>query len=252
MKTHLSGLLLLLFMFSGFVTLAQTETAIEIVKKSDEKFRGKTSRGKMSMKIIRPSWSRTITMKNWSKGDDYSMVLILSPAKEKGQVFLSREKDLWNWTPSIGRMIKMPPSVMSQGWMGSDVSNDDVMRQSSLVEDYEHTIVSTEVVSGESCHKIQFIPKAESDVVWSKIMMWISKDDYLRLKAEYYDEDGFLVHTETASDIKMLGGRMIPSKMDYVPADEEGNKTVFIIESIEFDVDIPDSFFSQQNMKRVK
>lgn len=247
-----SKLIAVLFLFSGTLMFAQTETPTEIVKKSDEKYRGKTSHGTMSMQIIRPSWSRTIRMKNWSKGDDYSMVLILSPAKEKGQVFLKRDKDLWNWTPSIGRMIKMPPSVMSQGWMGSDVSNDDVLRQSSLVKDYEHTITASETVSDRTCHKIEFKPKPESDVVWSKIIMWISTDEYLRLKAEFYDEDGFLVHTETASDIKMMGGRLIPAKMEYVPADEEGYKTVFVIESIEFDTEIADTFFSQQNMKRVK
>lgn len=250
MKTLFLPLLFLLFSFTSFSQT--TETATDIIKKSDENYRGTSSKGTMSMKIVRPSWSRTITMKSWSKGDKYSMVLIKSPAKEKGQVFLKRDKDLWTWTPSIGRMIKMPPSVMSQGWMGSDVSNDDVLRQSSLVNDYTHKIAGKETISGKECHKITFTPKPDSYVVWSKIVMWISTDGYLRLKAEYYDEDGYLVHTETGSDIKMIGGRMLPAKMEYVPADEDGYKTVFIIEDMEFNINISDSFFSQQNMKRVK
>jgi len=231
---------------------AQELTATEIVSKADDMFRGASNKSTMTMTIARPTWERTVTMKNWNKGDDYAMVYILSPAKDKGQVFLKRGNNLWNWVPSISRLIKMPPSMMSQGWMGSDVSNDDVMRQSSLVNDYTHSLQGREMLFFVECYKIQLIPKENADVVWGKIILWIGTADYLQYKVEYYDEDGYLVHTIWGKDVKEMGGRSITSRMEFVPAEDPGNKTVLVIDQIEFNVEIPDSFFSQQNMKRVR
>lgn len=236
----------------AFLSTLFAQDATEIVRKADETFRGKSSKSTMTMKIIRPKWEREMTMKSWSKGDDYAMVVILSPAKDKGQAFLKRGNNLWNWVPSISRMVKMPPSMMSQGWMGSDVSNDDLMRQSSLVADYSHKILAAETVSGKECYKIELIPKEDADVVWGKILMWVTKDNYLVMKQEYYDEDEYLVHTETASDIKMMDGRMIPTRLEIIPADEPDQRTILIFNSIDFDIDIEESFFSQQNMKSLR
>ena len=228
------------------------QTATEIVQKADNVYRGLSNRSQMSMTMVRPTWERTVTMKSWSKGDDYAMVYVLSPARDKGQVFLKRGNDLWHWVPSIARLVKMPPSMMSQGWMGSDVSNDDIMRQSSLVTDYTHRLLAPESKAGLACYKIELLPKPDADVVWGKIVLWIATNNFLMLQSEYYDEDGFLVHTITGADIKQMGGRTVAARMEFVPADEPGNKTVIVIQSIEFDVDIPDSFFSQQNMKSVR
>lgn len=240
----------LVFLGSSISIWAQTAT--EIVEKADNMFRGETNKSQMTMKIVRPSWERTITMKNWSKGDDFSMAYIMSPARDKGQVFLKRGNDLWNWIPSISRLIKMPPSMMSQGWMGSDVSNDDVMRQSSLVTDYTHKILGKEEIQSSVCHKIELTAKEDADVVWGKIIMWIDVENYLQLKVEYYDEEGYLVHTIKGLDIKEMGGRLVTSKMEFIPAEEPDHKTLIIIDQIEFNVEIDDSFFSQQNMKRVR
>ncbi len=243
---------LILIILSLCAGNATGQTATEIVQKADNMYRGLSNKSQMSMTIVRPSWERTVTMKSWSKGDDYSLVYVLSPARDKGQVFLKRGNDLWNWVPSISRLIKMPPSMMSQGWMGSDVSNDDLMRQSSLVTDYTHTLQATETKSGLPCYKIELMPKPGADVVWGKIGMWIDTENFLQLQAEYYDEDGYLVHSLVSSDIKQMGGRAVAAKIEFIPADEPGNKTVIVMDAIEFDVDIPDSFFSQQNMKTVR
>lgn len=228
------------------------QTATEIVQKADNIYRGRSNKSQMSMTILRPTWERTVTMKSWNKGDDYSMVYVLSPARDKGQVFLKRENELWNWVPSIARLVKMPPSMMSQGWMGSDVSNDDIMRQSSLVTDYTHSFLPTESKAGLVCYKIELLPKSDADVVWGKIILWIDTKNFLQLQAEYYDEEGFLAHTIVGSDIKQMGGHTVAARLEFIPADEPGNKTVINMQSIEFDVDIPDSFFSQQNMKSVR
>ncbi len=244
----LSGILLILSL-SG---LAQNLTAKQIIVKADNLQRGESNKGQMTMTIIRPKWTRTISMKNWSLGRDYSMTYILSPAKDKGQVFMKRKNEMWNWVPSINRMIKLPPSMMSQGWMGSDYTNDDILKESSIVVDYNHKLIGEEKVSGLDCYKIELIPKEDAAVTWGKVIKWVSKKEFWQLKNEYYDEDNELIRTEIASDIKSFGDRRLPSKIEIIPADKPGHKTLVIINSSTFNIKIDENFFSQQNMKRVR
>jgi len=231
----------------------RAQTATEIVKRADNKMRGeKSAYSIMTMKIVRPTWNRTVTFKSWSKGTQHSLVFITAPAKEKGQSFLKRNRDMWNWNPQISRMIKLPTSMLSQGWMGSDFTNDDLLNQRSIVVDYTHKIIKEETVSGELCYKIELIPKEDAPVVWGKIHMWISKKHEISIKVEYYDEDEYLMKTEVGKDLKNMDGRYIPSVFELIPADEEGHKTIVTMEEIKFNIPIEDSFFSQQNMKKVR
>lgn len=233
--------------------LVSAQDATEIIRKADTKFQGeKSSISTMTMTIKRPKWERTIVFKTWTSGRDYALTLILEPAKEKGQTFLKVRNEMWNWNPSISRMIKLPPSMLSQGWMGSDYTNDDLLRESSLVNDYTHTIIGKETINGFECWKIQLIPKEEAAVVWGKVIKWISMDGYDQLKSEYYDEDGMLVRTEIASEIKRMDDRLIPTRFEVIPADKPGNTTILILNEIRFNVPIRNDFFSQQNMKQVK
>lgn len=242
---------IIVFAASGISVMAQNAT--EIVKRADDKMRGeKSSYSEMSMKIIRPTWDRTIAFKSWTKGVDYSLVYIQSPAKEKGQTFLKREREMWSWNPQISRMIKLPTSMLSQGWMGSDFTNDDLLNQRSIVVDYTHKIVGEETISEQVCHKIELTPKEEAPVVWGKIYMWISKEHDISMKIEYFDEDNYLMKTEIAYELKEFSGRLIPAIMEIIPADEDGHKTVVTISTIEFNKAIDDAFFSQQNMKRIR
>ncbi|MFA8436364.1 MAG: outer membrane lipoprotein-sorting protein [Marinifilaceae bacterium] len=227
-------------------------TAREIVRIADEKMRGLSSKGEYSMTIVRPTWSRTVTMKSWSKGTEYSLIYITAPAREKGQVFLKRQKDMWNWIPSIERLVKIPPSMMMQSWMGSDFTNDDLLKESSSLADYSHELEGTQEIRGYDCYQVALFPKEEAAVVWGKLVMWISKEGYHRLKTEYYDEDLYLVNEENLFDIKMMDDREIPTRMEMVPIDKEGNKTIFEFKDVKFDINIKESFFSQQNMKRVR
>jgi outer membrane lipoprotein-sorting protein len=244
------------FILSGMLFCAvilQAQNATEIVKKADAKMKGEvSSMSQMTMKIIRPTWDRTIVFKSWTRGTEYSLALILSPTKEKGQSFLKYKKDMWSWNPSINRIIKLPPSMLSSGWMSSDFTNDDLLNESSIVVDYEHNLAGMEVVSERECYKIELIPKEDAPVVWGRILMWISKDEFLQLKVEYYDEDEFLVKTELASEIKNMDGRIIPTYFELIPADKEGHKTTLTLNSVEFNKDISIGFFSQQNMKKVR
>lgn len=241
--------MLLLFVVSSFL---YGQNAYDIVRKSNDNMMGKTSKAAAKMTIIRPDWSREVSMKMWSKGTEYFLIYITSPAREKGQVFLKRQTELWNWMPSIGRMIKLPPSMMMQSWMGSDFTNDDLLKQSSIVKDYVHKMLREEKQGGYDCYVIEFTPKPDAAVVWGKIIMWISKDKFLQMKAEYFDETDELMNTMTASKVKDVGDRFIPTYMEMVPADEPGKKTIFEYSEIKFNLPIDDSFFSKQNMKRVR
>ena len=116
-----------------------------------------------------------ITVKSWSKGKDFSLTLVTAPAKEKGQSFLKRYNELWSWNPTISRMIKLPPSMMSQGWMGSDYSNDDILRETSILDDYSQKLLGEEDAQGLACYKIELIPHEDAAVVWGKIIIWISR-----------------------------------------------------------------------------
>lgn len=232
--------------------LIQAQSAKEIVQKMDDNMRGDYVTQVMTMTIVRPSWERSISMKSWGRGTDYSLIFITAPAKEKGQVFMKRETEMWNWIPSIDRMIKLPPSMMMQSWMGSDFTNDDLIKESSVIHDYEHSIVGEEELQGLPCYKIQLIPKPDAAVVWGKLFVWISKEKYIELKIEFFDEDELMVSTQILSDIKELGGRTIPCHLEMIPADEEGKKTVIQIKSADYTTEIKESFFSQQNMKRIR
>jgi len=245
-------LLLILCILGVIYGNAQTLSAKDIIRKADEKSRGLTSQGEMTMTILRSDWNRSVTMKFWSKGNDLALILITSPPKEKGQVFLKRNMEMWNWIPSIDRMVKIPPSMMLQSWMGSDFTNDDLVKQSSIIEDYAHRLLGKETIRGVECYKIELIPQPEASVVWGKILSWITVDGFDQWKSQSFDEEMGLVYTENAFNIRKMGERSIPTRMEIEPADKKGQKTVLEINRMVFNQPIQDSFFSQQNMKKVR
>jgi hypothetical protein len=244
--------LLLFFVSCATLNLkAQTLTAKEIVKKADDKSRGLTSQGEMTMTIVRPAWTRSITMKSWQKGSKYSLILITAPAKDKGQVFLKIKTDMWNWFPSIDKMIKIPPSMMMQSWMGSDFTNDDLVRESSIVNDYTHKLLGKEMVREQNCYKIELTPLPEAAVTWGKVISWITVEGFNQWKVEYYDEDMKLINVMNASELRKLGDRELPVKLEIIPTENPNNRTLLETKSVVFDKPIDDAFFSQQNMKKL-
>ncbi|MBB6459411.1 outer membrane lipoprotein-sorting protein [Flammeovirga kamogawensis] len=246
--------IILSVIFCFITSLTYGQNASEIIEKMQDHQRGKSSYTNMTMKVVRPDWTRTMNMKSWSLGgEDYFLVLITSPAKDKGSASLKRLKEMWSWTPSIERTIKISPSMMSQAWMGSDFTNDDLMKGSSVVNDYSHKLLGKETVNGLECYKIEMIPHEDAAVVWGKVLVWVTTDGiYNQIKVENYDEDMYLVNTLNQYDVKELGGRMIPTRQEMVPADEEGKKTVMILNDAKFNQKISPNFFTQQNMKRVR
>lgn len=232
--------------------LAMAQGAREVIKKADDKAKGKSSQATMTIQIIRPSWTREMSLKTWTKNNDFALILVTAPVKDKGIVYLKRKKEVWNWIPAIERNIKLPPSMMSQSWMGTDFTNDDLVKEASIVEDYNHSFLADAVIDGRDCYQVQMIPKPEAAVVWGKVLLWVDKKEFIMLHGEYFDEAGKLINTLHASDVKLLGGRMLPARLEMVPADKKGNKTILLYRDLVFDKPIADELFSTQYMSKVQ
>jgi len=241
-------LVLVLLNFSGIYS----QTALEIIKNADSQIRGSSSYAEMSITIIRPKWQKKMSLKSWSKGTEYSATIVTSPAKEKGSVFLKRKNEAWNYIPTLERTIKLPPSMMTQSWMGTDFTNDDLIKQSSMVVDYTHEILGSEVIEDLECWKLKLIPNEESTVVWGKLLVWIDKKDFMQMKTEFYDEDMELVNVMIGTNVSEYGGKKLPSRLEFYPIEDEGNKTVIQYDIWEFDLLIPESYFSTQYVSRLK
>lgn len=242
---------ILVFSLLILTKLSIGQTADDIVKTADEKFRGKSSYAELTISIIRSKWSKEMKMKAWAEGSDHSVSVITSPAKEKGIIFLMRKKEVWNYLPTIDRTIKFPPSMMLQNWMGTDLTNDDLVKQSSMITDYDKKIIGEEEKEGYPCWKIELIPKENAAVVWGKIIIWIDKKEYMQMQTDFYDEDDFLVNQMIASEVKTFGSKILPSKLTVVPVDKPGQSTVIYYEQWKFDINIPEQYFTTNYMKRI-
>lgn len=234
------------------INLSLAQSANDIVKRAQDLLYAKSSYSEMKMTIIKPDWQRNLGMKVWALEPDYAMIYITEPAKDKGTVTLKRKNEIWNWLLSIQKIIKIPPSMMNQSWMGSDFTNDDLVRSSSYEKDYTHKLIGEEKLYDYNCYKIESIPKPEAGVVWSKVITYITKNSYMQLKSEFYDEENNLVKIFIGSEIKNIGGRTLPTRWEMIPINKPGNKTIIEYMKIEFNIEINQSFFSQQNMTRVR
>ena len=227
------------------------QDATEIVKTADARMRGKTSQALITIQTVRPGWTREMKVKTWMKGTDLAMILIQSPAKERGIVYLKRRKEVWNWLPSLEKIIKLPPSMMSQSWMGTDFTNDDLVKESSIVFDYTHQLIGDTVIAERDCYQIRMLPKPEAAVVWGQLIVCIDKKDYLELHTRFYDEEGVMINSMNAYDIKKMDNRTIPTRFEMIPADKPGRKTVMIYEQVHYDRPMDDGFFTTEQMKQV-
>ena len=248
-KVHFFFTFIILFINTSLLI---SQDALEIVRKADDLMRGKSSFAQITMTIVKPDWQRKMTMKAWSLDPNYSIILITEPARDKGTVTLKRGNEVWNWLPSVQKVIKIPPSMMLQSWMGSDFTNDDLVRASSIVKDYTHTLLGREIYHDYECYKIQLIPKPEAGVVWAKVLLWISIKGYMELKTEYYDEDGVLVKSFLGSNIKSFGDRQLPEHWEMIPVENPQNKTILDYVELNFNIINEPNFFSLQNMKHVR
>jgi outer membrane lipoprotein-sorting protein len=225
-------------------------SAREIIDRVDRLLRGDSSHGVTVMEVVTEHWKRTLTMEVWSLGTDYSLVRVTSPAKEAGTATLKSDKDIWNYLPKVDRTIKIPASMMAGSWMGSHFTNDDLVKDSRLIDDYDIETSFDGDRDGETIWELKLTPKPDVPVVWGHIEYVVRQRDLMPLSARYYDEDGKLSRTMTFSDFQKLGGRLVPAVMDMHPEDKPGERTSMHYQELDFDVDIDESFFSLQNLKR--
>lgn len=231
-------------------TTAAELTPAQILDRVDDLFRGSSSHGQATMTVRTENWSRSLVLEFWSKGTDLSLVRILEPKKEKGTATLKADRDLWNYLPKVKRVVKLPSSMMSASWMGSHFSNDDLVRESRMTEDYTFEITFSGERDGAEIIEITCMPKPEAPVVWGKVVVTVANQGYMPRHVRYYDEDLDLSRTLTYSDEKELGGRRLPAHMEMQPADKADERTVVEYDEIEFDVELADDTFSLQNLQR--
>lgn len=225
------------------------QTATEIITRTDEKMRGKSSEATILIRTIRPGWSREMKVRVWMQGTQYSMILVEAPSKDKGIVYLKRKNEVWNWIPSIEKVIKLPPSMMSQSWMGTDFSNDDLVKESSIVHDYTHSFSGDTLINGRDCYMISMVPLPNAPVVWGRLLVCIDKKDLVELHARFYDEEGALVNIMNGYEVKMMDGRLIPTRFEMIPANKKNQRTEMIYQQISFNKPIPEGFFTTEKMR---
>ncbi|TVR82987.1 MAG: outer membrane lipoprotein-sorting protein [Chitinophagaceae bacterium] len=243
--------LTIFFLILFSLPVVHAQDAAEILRKMEDVMRGESSYAEMSMKIVRPRYEREISLRSWHIGTDYSMILITAPSRDRGSAFLMRKNDIWSYDPRIDRTTRMPSSMMAQSWMGSDFTNDDLVRDSDIIDDYEHKVLRTEEYEGRECYVLELIPKPGTPIVWGKVLMWVTTDNYLQLRIEQYDQRDRLVNTLKLDEIKTFDGREVPSRFTVIPAGKENHRTILTYQKLEFDIDINESFFSQENMLRL-
>ena len=231
---------------------ALSNPAYEIVKRSDNLIHGKSSFGDVEMTVINPYFERTLKMKVWNESRKKVFIRILYPAREAGIGTLKIGSEMWNYLPAIEKVIKIPPSMMMAPWMGSDFSNEDIVRDSSIVEDYDHRIMTEEVVEGSRVYKIEALPKPAAPVVWGKIYFWVRKSDDVPIRKEYYDEKGKLVKSLEYKDVKPMGGRIVPTFMVMRSLLKEKSMTALRIIKCQYDLAIPNNIFSLRNLQTTK
>ena len=230
---------------------AMAQTADEIIERSENNMKGKTSRGTYEMNVVTPEYSRNMKMEYWWDGEeDRALIKTIAPRKEEGNKWLKIGNEMWNYLKTTETTIKIPPSMMLQSWNGSDFTNDDLARESSLNDDYTHAIIAEEELNGAECWKIASTPKPDAAVVWGRLYTWVRKGDYLPSVTQYYDEKGKLVRYMVYSDFKTMDGRKIPATWTMYNKVKKGHRTEFIIEDVDFDAAIPERVFSFRELER--
>jgi outer membrane lipoprotein-sorting protein len=232
------------------VVNAQERSGREIIDRVENLLWSKTMQGEVEMTITTPRWQRTLGMRLWMDRPTRSFVRILSPAKEAGIGSLRIRSEMWNYLPNIERTIKIPPSMMLQPWMGSDFTNDDLVKESSVIEDYTQRLVATVMLDGRPVYQVDAIPKPEAAVVWGKIVYWVRKADFIPVKEEFYDERGELVRVMSFSDIRPIGGRSIPTRWEIRPVAKPGNATTMVLKTAVYDRPIDPEVFTQRNLQK--
>ncbi len=223
-------------------------SAQELVENTWNQLRGQASRGQVEMTIHRPSWERTLRMRSWTQGRSQSLIRILAPNKDKGNGTLKKGEDMWTYNPKINRVIKLPPSMMAQSWMGSDFSNNDLAKSDSILNDYTHQIMDTTTHQEKTVYVIKSIPKPQAPVVWGSQELKI-REDFILLQETFFDEQNIPVKVLTTEDIKVLGGRLFPAVWTMQNSEKQDEFTYLKHTQLEFLDQLPPRLFTLRNLR---
>jgi outer membrane lipoprotein-sorting protein len=251
MRRKYYGLILFcLLLFSYHVAMAAPvkADAKEIVKKMDELYRSSSSIATVEMEITTPQWSRTLKMTAWSLGMDKTFIRILAPKKEMGIATLRMGNEMWNFLPNTDKVIKVPPSMMMGSWMGSDFTNDDLVKEYTFMNDYTFELTNVENPT-EGAAYVKCTPKEGVPIVWGYIIIAVLEKDYSPLWEKYYDEKGQLMREMNFKEPKVFGKRTIPSVMELIPSHKPGNITIIRYLDAQFDIKLSEDIFSLRNLR---
>lgn len=227
-------------------------TAEDILNHVDDLFRGVSSHAIMQMTVTTAHYTRDMTLEAWSKGKENSLVRIVKPEKEKGTATLKAGSNIWNYLPKVNRIIKIPSSMMGGSWMGSHFTNDDLVKESRMADDYTSSISFRGERKGVGMIELTLIPKPDAAVVWGKVVVDVMDGSYLPLKVDYYDERMKLARTMAFSEIREVGTRRLPMRLRMTPVDKPNEYTEILYTTIEFDIPLQDSFFSLRSLKELE
>lgn len=232
---------------SGGEDAEELPEAEEVVEKLDTLYRSESSHAVMKMKVEKPRNARELELESWSKGEERMLVVIRKPAREAGTATLRTPEGLWNYLPRADRMMRIPSGLLSDNWMGSHFSNEDLMREANYDEDYEATVDRGEL-DGEEVLEVTLTAKSDAPVVYSKIVFSVTAEDWTPLEQEFYD-DGEIVRRMEYSDVEKVGGKQIPMTMTLRPT-ESDEYTRVQYKELEFGVDVNDRLFSKRGLRR--
>jgi outer membrane lipoprotein-sorting protein len=248
MKTSCLRALVVLATVLSPVASAQSLDARALVKAAIDHWRGASSYSEMTMVIHRPSWQRSMSMRAWTEGDKKSMVRVTAPKKDVGNGTLMLDNKMWSYSPKINRIVKVPSSMMGQGWMGSDFSNKDISRSDSVLDDYEHRLLDSYPDDGHTVYVIESIPHEDAAVVWGKKVLVI-RDDYVMLEDQFWDQDGVMVKALKTLDIATMSGRMVAQRQRMGKAEAPEEWTEVSIDTVEFDIELPANLFTLSTLR---
>lgn len=244
------GIGVLVLLSSPTFIRAEGPDALTISKKCDAALKGKTEHGNASMTVRTPEWERTLELTFWYDYPQKTFIRITAPAKDAGTGTLRLGSNMWTWLPSVERVIKIPPSLMLQAWMGSDFTNDDLVKESSLATDYTHRLEGETTEDGDVCYRLIATPKPDAAVVWGKLVLLIRRSDFLPRREEFYDDRGTLQKTLYFDQIRKAGSRNYPMRWRMVSHAKAGHETILTFSSLELDKPVSADIFTRQNLER--
>ena len=220
----------------------------EFIRAAMDQWRGTNSYSEITMTIHRPDWERSMSMRAWTEGDKKSLVRVTAPKKDVGNGTLVNDTNMWTFSPKINRIIKVPSSMMSQSWMGSDFSNKDLSKSTDILYLYDHRLVETRERKDHTEYVIEAIPYDDAAVVWGKEVLVI-RDDKVLLEEEYWDQEGILVKKMETTEIAEMGGRAVAKTMRMGKVVTPGEWTEMNVDAIEFNIDLADNIFTLSNLR---